>query len=43
MSRAMIGLNRCAYYYETKLLNDLVKMSLLSAITDKYVHGDICI
>jgi putative transposase len=38
LSCAIIGLNRCAYYYQPKLPDDSVIMSVLSAITDKYLR-----
>ncbi|KDN14672.1 hypothetical protein [Snodgrassella communis] len=34
MSCAIVGLSRCAYYYQPKLPDDSVIMSVLSAITD---------
>jgi putative transposase len=38
MSRAIAGLNRCAYYYQPKLPDDSVIMSVLSAITDRHLR-----
>jgi putative transposase len=38
MSCAIIGLSRCAYYYQPKLPDDSVIMSVLSAITDRHLH-----
>jgi putative transposase len=37
MSCAIVGLSRCAYYYQPKLPDDSVIMSVLSAITDKHL------
>ncbi|PIT51920.1 hypothetical protein [Snodgrassella alvi] len=38
MSCAIVGLSRCAYYYQPKLPDDSVIMSVLSAITDKHLR-----
>jgi putative transposase len=38
MSCAIIGLSRCAYYYQPNLPDDSVIMSVLSAITDRHLH-----
>ncbi|MCO6527044.1 transposase [Snodgrassella sp.] len=36
MSCSIVGLSRCAYYYQPKLPDDSVIISVLSAITDKH-------
>ncbi|WP_180296430.1 hypothetical protein [Snodgrassella alvi] len=38
MSCAIVGLNRCAYYYQPKLPDDSVSMSVLSAFTDRHLR-----
>jgi putative transposase len=38
MSCTIIGLNRCAYYYQPKLPDDSVIMSVLSALTDRHLR-----
>jgi hypothetical protein len=38
MSCAIVGLSRCAYYYQAKLLDDSVIVSALNAITDRHLH-----
>jgi putative transposase len=38
MSCAIVGLSRCAYYYQPKLLDDSVIVSVLSTIIDKYLR-----
>ncbi|WP_100153988.1 IS3 family transposase [Snodgrassella alvi] len=38
MSCAIVSLSRCAYYYQPKLPDDSVIMSVLSAITDKHLR-----
>ncbi|PIT19033.1 hypothetical protein BGI32_00280 [Snodgrassella alvi] len=38
MSGSIVGLSRCAYYYQPKLPDDSMIMSVLSAITDKHLR-----
>ena len=38
MSCAIVGLSRCAYYYQPKLLDDSVIVSVLNAITDRQLR-----
>jgi putative transposase len=38
MSCAIVGLSRCAYYYQLKLPDDSVIISVLSAITDRHLR-----
>ncbi|PIT51296.1 hypothetical protein BHC44_10825 [Snodgrassella alvi] len=38
MSCAIAGLSRCTYYYQPKLPDDSVMMSVRSAITDKHLR-----
>ncbi|OCG60167.1 IS3 family transposase [Gilliamella sp. Nev3-1] len=38
MSCAIVGLSRCAYYYQPKLLDDSVIISVLNAITDRHLR-----
>ena len=38
MSCAIVGLSRCAYYYQPKLSDDSVIVSVLSAITDRHLR-----
>jgi putative transposase len=38
MSCAIVGLSRCAYYYQSKLPDDSVIRSVLGAITDKHLR-----
>ncbi|WMY92498.1 hypothetical protein [Snodgrassella communis] len=38
MSCAIVGLSRCAYYYQPKLLDDSVIVSVLDAITDRHLR-----
>jgi hypothetical protein len=38
MSCAIVGLSRCAYYYQPKLLDDSVIVSVLNAITDRHLR-----
>ncbi|MCO6504410.1 MAG: hypothetical protein J6568_03210 [Snodgrassella sp.] len=33
---AIVGLSRCAYYYQPKLQDDYLMMSVPSAITDRH-------
>jgi hypothetical protein len=35
MSYVIVGLSRCAYYYQPKLLDHSVIISVLDAITDR--------
>ncbi|WP_143557141.1 IS3 family transposase [Snodgrassella alvi] len=34
----IVGLSRCAYYYQPKLQDDLVIMSVLGTITDRHLR-----
>ncbi|WP_143557645.1 hypothetical protein [Snodgrassella communis] len=38
MSYAIVGLSRCAYYYQPKLPDDSVIISVLNAITDRHLR-----
>ncbi|MCO6508184.1 MAG: transposase [Snodgrassella sp.] len=38
MSCAIVDLSRCAYYYQPKLQDDSVIMSVLSVITDRHLR-----
>jgi hypothetical protein len=38
MSCAIVGLSRCAYYYQPELLDDSVIVSVLNAITDRHLR-----
>ena len=38
MSCAIVGLSRCVYYYQPKLLDDSVIISVLNAITDRHLR-----
>ncbi|PIT46049.1 hypothetical protein BHC51_07330 [Snodgrassella alvi] len=38
LSCTIVGLSPCAYYYQPKLPDDSVIMSVLSAITDKHLR-----
>ena len=38
MSCAIVGLSRCAYYYQPKLQDDSVIVSVLNAITDRHLR-----
>ncbi|WP_239326732.1 hypothetical protein [Snodgrassella gandavensis] len=38
MSCAIVGLSRCADYYQSKLPDDSVIVSVLSAITDRHLR-----
>ncbi|NUE97115.1 IS3 family transposase, partial [Gilliamella sp. ESL0232] len=38
MSCAIVGLSRCAYYYQPKLQDDSVIISVLNAITDRHLR-----
>ncbi|OCG44469.1 hypothetical protein A9G28_00535 [Gilliamella sp. Fer1-1] len=38
MSCAIVGLSRCAYYYQPKLQDDSVIVSVLNAVTDRHLR-----
>ena len=38
MSCAIVGLSRCAYYYQPKLQDDSMIVSVLNAITDWHLR-----
>ncbi|OCG44659.1 hypothetical protein A9G28_02380 [Gilliamella sp. Fer1-1] len=38
MSCAIVGLSCCAYYYQPKLQDDSVIVSVLNAITDRHLR-----
>ncbi|WP_141671023.1 hypothetical protein [Gilliamella sp. GillExp13] len=40
MSCAIVGLSRCAYYYQPKLQDDSVIISVLNAITDQHLRWE---
>nr|WP_081302236.1 hypothetical protein [Gilliamella apicola] len=41
MSCAIVGLSRCAYYYQPQLQDDSVIISVLNAITERNLHWGI--
>ncbi|PIT12287.1 hypothetical protein BHC44_06375 [Snodgrassella alvi] len=38
MSYGIVGLSRCAYYYQPKLQDDSMIISVLNAITDRHLR-----